>query len=74
MTSRNSTMAFPPVYTVSEFAAITKWKVSTVRKKLHERKIAYIKLGRNVRIPESELERLLKEGHRPALTNNGRKE
>ncbi len=49
-----------------EFAdrlSISRW---TVYAWIQEGKIAAIKLGRLVRIPESELERIIKEG-----TNNG---
>ena len=54
--------------TVGEVAARTGWKPSTVRKKILRRELGYVKLGRSVRIPESELERLIINGFRPALT------
>ncbi len=54
--------------TVFEFAVRTGWKPSTVRKKILRRELGYVKLGRSVRIPESELERLISNGFRPALT------
>jgi excisionase family DNA binding protein len=53
--------------TVNEFAARTGWKPCTVRKKILRRELGYIKMGRSVRIPESELERLITNGFRPAL-------
>jgi excisionase family DNA binding protein len=55
--------------TVGEVAVRTGWKPSTVRKKILRRELGYVKLGRSVRIPESELERLIINGFRPALTN-----
>ncbi len=54
--------------TVGEVAARTGWKPSTVRKKILRRELGYVKLGRSVRIPESEIERLISNGFRPALT------
>lgn len=54
--------------TVGEVAARTGWKPCTVRKKILRRELGYVKLGRSVRIPESELERLISDGFRPALT------
>jgi excisionase family DNA binding protein len=51
---------------VHEFAAATGYEISTIRKKLTERKISYRKVGRIVLIPESELERMLGE-LRPAV-------
>lgn len=56
-----------PLRSVKEVAARTGWKPSTVRKKILRREIGYVKLGRSVRIPESEIERLIINGFRPAL-------
>ncbi len=53
--------------TVGEVAVRTGWKPCTVRKKILRREIGYVKLGRSVRIPESELDRLISNGFRPAL-------
>jgi excisionase family DNA binding protein len=55
--------------TVAEVAARTGWKACTVRKKILRRELGYVKLGRSVRIPESELERLIMNGFKPALTD-----
>ena len=49
-----------------EFAAALKVTVACVRRWLLERKIACVKVGRLVRIPASELDRLVQEGLRPA--------
>jgi excisionase family DNA binding protein len=52
---------------VGEFAAGAKIQVSTVRAWILHRKIAYVRLGgRAVRIPKSELERLIHEDTIPA--------
>jgi excisionase family DNA binding protein len=54
--------------TVGEVAVRTGWKPCTVRKKILRRELGYVKLGRSVRIPELELERLIINGFSPALT------
>lgn len=58
-----------PLLTVMQFAERTGWKVSTVRKKILCREIAYVKLGRSIRIQESVLDALIESGFRPAITN-----
>ena len=53
--------------TVEEMAKELGLKSPTVRDWMAEHKIAYVKLGtKAVRIPRSELERLLREGLVPA--------
>jgi excisionase family DNA binding protein len=64
-----STKPVGVLLTVNEFAARTGWKPCTVRKKILRRELGYGKLGRSVRIPESEFERLILKGFRPALTD-----
>ena len=54
-----------PPLSVPEFATSLRVTQSGVRRWILERRIAYIKIGRLVRIPVSELERVLTEGHRP---------
>jgi excisionase family DNA binding protein len=61
-----------PLLTVAEAAARTGWKECTIRKKILRREIAYVKLGRSVRIPESALNDLIELGFRPAITQAGR--
>lgn len=57
---------------VGEFAAGAKIQVSTVRAWILHRKIEYVRLGgRAVRIPRSELERLIHEGTVPAKREPG---
>ena len=51
-----------------EFAAALNMTPAGVRKWLLQRRIAFFKVGRLVRISESELDRLLDEGFRPAKT------
>jgi excisionase family DNA binding protein len=51
---------------VPEFAAGFGVTTACVRRWLLERKIAHVKVGRLVRIPASEVDRLVSEGFRPA--------
>jgi excisionase family DNA binding protein len=51
---------------VPQFAEALGVTVSCIRRFLLERKIAYTKVGRLVRIPASEVDRLITEGMRPA--------
>ncbi len=55
--------------TVREVAERLGLKESTIRKRILQRQIAYVKPGlRAVRIPVEELERILATGFRPAIT------
>jgi len=64
-----STKPVGPLLSVKEVAVRTGWKPCTVRKKILRRELDYVKLGRSVRIPESELERLITSGFRPAIVD-----
>lgn len=52
---------------VYEAETLTGRKAGTWRKDIKKRRIAFVKLGRHVRIPLSEIERLIKEGWRQPL-------
>jgi excisionase family DNA binding protein len=53
--------------TIDEFAAITGLRPVTIRMWAAARKISSVKLGRRaLRIPASELDRLIEKGLRPA--------
>jgi len=52
--------------TVSEAASALAIKPSTVRAHLLRNRLSYVKVGRAVRIPIDEIERILREGLRPA--------
>jgi excisionase family DNA binding protein len=56
---------------VEEAETITGRKAATWRRDIFKRKIAFVKFGRLVRIPMSEIERLVKEGYRAPIGNNG---
>lgn len=51
---------------VREFAAALNITVSCARRWILERRIAVIKLGRLVRVPRSEVQRLVSSGLRPS--------
>ncbi len=55
-----------PLLRVDEFAASLDVTPACVRRWLLERKITSTRLGRLVRIPASEITRLVKSGFRPA--------
>lgn len=52
--------------TVHEFAATLQITVACVRRWIMERKITVVKVGRLVRIPTSEIDRLITRGTRLA--------
>jgi excisionase family DNA binding protein len=51
---------------IPEFSAPLGVKLATTRRWLLERKISFVKVGRLVRIPESELDRIIADGTRAA--------
>jgi excisionase family DNA binding protein len=53
--------------TVMDCEKLTGRKASTWRRDIFERKIAFVKIGRQVRIPLSEINKLVKAGWRPAV-------
>ena len=53
--------------TVEEAATRLGLKPSTIRRRILERKIDYVKNGRAVRIPAETVERIIAKGYRPAL-------
>jgi len=52
--------------TVSQVAQALGLKPATIRAWIAQRKLGYVKLGRAVRVPRTEVERLLREGAVPA--------
>jgi excisionase family DNA binding protein len=52
--------------TVTEFAQVLGVTVACIRRWLLERRITFSKIGRLVRIPASEADRLIAEGLHPA--------
>ena len=55
------------LFTVQDCFEMTAIKVPTWRRLILKRKIAFVKIGRSVRIPASEVERMITEGFHPAL-------
>lgn len=49
-------------------------KESTIRKMIFERRLPVVRIGRTVTIPEEHIEKLIREGYRPALDLNTIKE
>jgi excisionase family DNA binding protein len=58
--------------TVKQAASLLGLAEVTLRVWLAKRKLEYIKMGRAVRIPVTEITRLVDEGTIPALSNGGR--
>ena len=54
------------LFSVPQFAATLGVTTACIRRWLLERKIACVKVGRLVRIPASQLDRIMEEGFRPA--------
>ena len=54
---------------VHQFADSLGITVAAVRRWLLERRVTHIKIGRCVRIPESEVDRIIDAGLRPARPN-----
>lgn len=59
-------MQLDPLLTVEQAATATGLKPPTIRKKIYAREIAYVKLGRAVRVPTSEIAKLIRENTIPA--------
>ncbi len=51
---------------IPEFANRLRLSDGSVKKMVARRQITIVKIGRSVRIPETELDRLIKAGTRPA--------
>lgn len=60
-------MKFSQLLTVEEVANRLGLKVATIRRRILERKIDYVKNGRAVRIPVEVVERIITSGYRPAI-------
>lgn len=64
-------MKVSQLLTVEEAANRLGLKVATIRRRILERKIDYVKNGRSVRIPQEAVERIITEGFRPAIQKEG---
>ena len=51
--------------TVDELAIITRWKPATIRQKVWRRKIAFVKLGRNIRFKQEDIEKMIADSEIP---------
>ncbi len=63
----NNNLTTGTLLSVREFAERLNVKPATIRRWLLLRKITSVKIGRAVRIPSSEGDRVLAEGLRPAI-------
>lgn len=52
--------------TIAEFASALKITPACVRRWIIEKRVSIVKLGRLVRIPPDEIDRLIADGFRPA--------
>ncbi|MBX3349671.1 MAG: helix-turn-helix domain-containing protein [Nitrospira sp.] len=59
--------------TVVEAATRLGLKEATIRRRILERKIAYCKVGRAVRLPQEEIERMIKESWRDPVPETGQR-
>ena len=55
------------LFTVAQVADRLGLKPSTIRRRILERKLPYVKLGRAVRIPVEAIEALIASSYRPAI-------
>ena len=60
-------MKVTQLLTVEEVANRLGLKTATIRRRILERKIDYVKNGRSVRIPVETVERIIASGYRPAF-------
>lgn len=56
--------------TLRECEALTKRKVSTFRSDIRQGNIPHVRIGRLVRIRRSDLNRIVSQGFRPAVSVN----
>ncbi len=61
-------MKISQLLTVEEAAVRLGLKTATIRRRILERKIDYVKNGRSVRIPVETVDRIIDSGFRPALS------
>jgi excisionase family DNA binding protein len=55
--------------TIQDFASVLQVTTACVRRWISERKITTVKIGRLVRIPTEEIEKLVRKGTRPAQSS-----
>ncbi len=58
-------MPFPELNDVSMAATILGIKESTIRAWIHTRRIEFVRIGRRVKIPGAEIQRIIDEGRQP---------
>jgi excisionase family DNA binding protein len=58
----------PELLTINEFASLLKIKPSCVRRWMRESKITFVHVGRLVRVPKSEVGRIITSGTKRAAS------
>jgi excisionase family DNA binding protein len=58
--------------TVEETAALLRVRPSCIRRWIMERRIGIVRVGRLVRIPRSEVARIIEQGTQPARASHAR--
>jgi excisionase family DNA binding protein len=58
-------MSFPELNDVSVTSKILGIKESTIRAWVHFRRIEFVRIGRRVKIPGAEIQRIIDEGRQP---------
>lgn len=58
-------MSFPELNDVPVTAKILGIKESTIRAWVHTRRIEFVRIGRRVKIPGAEIQRIIDEGRQP---------
>jgi excisionase family DNA binding protein len=69
MTERILRKVTGPLLTVEEAALRLAVKPGTIRRRILERRIDFVKVGRNVRIPEQSIDRLIENGLTVAVSD-----
>ena len=64
---RGATVKTRQLVTPAEAATMLNQKESTIRRRILERRIDIVKVGKSVRIPIEAVEKLIQEGYKPAL-------
>lgn len=61
--------AIGPLLTVEETAVRLAVTTAAIRRRILERRIDFVKIGRSVRIPERSVEKLIEDGFSVAVNN-----
>ncbi|MBI3805402.1 MAG: helix-turn-helix domain-containing protein [Nitrospirae bacterium] len=65
-----ATLSMSRLLRVPEAARLSGLKEATIRKMIFQRRLPTVRIGRAVMIPEEAIEKLIREGYRPAIGLN----